>query len=344
MKLLTTFLKFIWNQKLIFIIVFILVVGGFFYLFQRSNNNQIEYIEVKKGNIKSIISASGTLAGKNTANLKFKSSGRLSFINVHVGEIAKKGVSIAGLDARDLQIDLRQAELSYLSKKASAEKAEDSVKNHQSDENFTQKETRTLAQAAQNIAFDELKSAKLALESAFLISPIEGIVTQAPFLSGQHIATTDTIVQIVDWSQVFFDAEVDEADISRIQIGQLAEVTLNSYPDRLFKGVISEIIPTTKTTASGSTIVIVRVDLQNPNIHLIPGLNGQVAVIEQEITNVLVLPQDVLVDDSAVYKKVNNKHEKVNITTGLASDTEIAVTSGLAENDLVVKDPGLINK
>lgn len=329
--------KKILSKKLVLITIPVLIV--LYLLWPKGSKVLVEYTEVKKGDVAEAVSASGVLNGKNTATLKFKSGGKLAYKNVSEGDSVNSGQVIAGLDTQDLNISLQEAENNYRATQATAEKAEDDVKDHASDETFAQKQTRTQAQAARDSAFDAVKAAKRAFQDAVIVSPISGVVTQTKPLAGQFVSATDTIAEVVDWSEVYFDTDVDEADISRVSLDQPVKVTLNSYPDKVFEGNVKEIGSSTKTTSSGSTVVTVRIDLHNPSIHLVSGLNGQAEIISKQVNNVLVIPQEALKDDNHVIAKTSQGPRLVEVKTGLKSDTDVEIISGLHEGEQVVINP-----
>jgi HlyD family secretion protein len=303
---------------------------------------QPQIIEVKKADIRSTISGSGTLTGANSATLKFLQGGKLAYINVKEGDRVKKGQVIAGLDTKELSITLQQARNTYTAKDATAKRAEDEAKGNDDDETFEQKEDRVLAQVDRDNAYDSMKKAERAFEDAIIVSPIAGIVTQASPLAGQTVTGADTIAQIVDESAIYFDAEVDETDIGQIKPNMMAEVTLDAYPDQIFKGVAEKIIPTTKTTDSGATVVIVQINLNSPNLTFVNGLNGQTDIITKELINVLIIPQEALIEDNMVYVKTGDTYQKVKVETGLSSEENIEITSGLSENQQIVTNPASI--
>jgi len=134
------------SKKKIIILIVLLVIGiGGFLLFGNKKKPVLQFAKVKRQDIRSTVSSSGNLTGKNTANLHFKSSGKLAYINVKEGDPVKPGQVIAGLDTQDLNIQLQQAQNTLRDKQAIAQKAEDDVKDHSADESFAQKVTRTLA-------------------------------------------------------------------------------------------------------------------------------------------------------------------------------------------------------
>lgn len=301
----------------------------------RPKQQTLQYASVQRQDIKSTVSSSGNLTGKNVADLKFKSSGKLAFINVKTGDKVYAYQTIAGLDTTQLEIDLQQAGNTLRDKQATAEKAEDDVKDHSKDETFTQKATRTTAQVARDNAFDETKAAEKALQDAYLVTPIPGIVTKAPFVGGQNVSTADVIAQVVDFSQIYFDTEIDESDIGKIELGQKAEVTLDAYPNKVFEGAVDQIIPQTETTSSGATIVKVRIKLTEPDITPINGLSGQAEIILSEAKNALVIPIEALGEENMVTVQNENIQQKIKVIPGIQTDTDVEIKEGLQEGDKI---------
>lgn len=337
------FLKFWRLPKKIWITALLILIGaGGYYFWPKPTKVPIQTVEVKTGNVKSTISSSGTLEGTDSADLRFKISGKLNSITVKPGEKVKKGQLIASLDTRDLQINLQQAYNTFIAKEATAKRVEDNVKDHASDENFTQSETRKAAQIARDNAYDDIKAAQRAIEDAYLYAPLSGIVTKADPNVGQIVGVTDLIAQIVDETEYVFEAEVDESDVGKIKPGQKAAVSINSYPDKTFEATVAKITPTTETTDSGATVVIVKLALGKPEINFVSGVNGQVDIILEELGNVLVIPVDALMDNDEVYVKKGDSYEQIKPELGLRSDTDVEVKSGLIAGDLVVTNPNAV--
>lgn len=331
------------TPPIIVILIILLGLAGYFLL--RPGPKPLEYASVNRQDIKSVISASGILTGKETVNLKFKGAGKLAYLKVKTGDKVKKGQAIAGLDTQDLSITLQQALNTLRDKQAAAEKVLDDVKNHDTDETFAQKATRTTAEVARDNAYDAVRAAKRAFQDSVILSPINGIVTQQADLSpGQIVSSSDLIAQITNFSEILFSADPDEADITKVKLGQKAEVTLNAYGDKVFAGKVKEILPQVKTTASGATTVTLKISLVNPEIEPIYGLNGQASIIVSESPNALVIPQEALAGDNEVFVKKDKKIIKKQVTLGIRSDTDVEITAGLSENEEVVKNPEQLPK
>ncbi len=331
-------LKLTRKKIILFTFLILLTILGFNFLTPKKVAS-LQLAQVKRESIQSVVSASGSLTGKNTANLKFKSSGRLTYINIKVGDKVSQWSVIAGLDTQQMAIELQQAQNTLRDKQAIVDKIHDEVKNHNEDETFTQRQTRTTAEVAADNAFDSVKAAQRAFQDAVILTPINGIVTQAIQVSGQTVSSADLIAQIVDTSEIYFDADIDEADISKIAAGQVAEVTLDAYANQVFNGSVDQILPQTKTTSQGATVVSVRIKLDSPDLTFVNGLSGQTSIITHSAAGALTIPQEALREDNSVVLSENGRLIPKKVEPGLQSDTQVEIKNGLAEGEKVVLNP-----
>ncbi len=327
-------------KKFLIPLILVLIVGGYFLLRPTpSKASQLQFAAVKKQDIASIVSSSGTLTGKNAVDLKFQSGGKLAYINVKAGDIVEAGEVIAGLDTQDLSIKLQQAQNTLRDKQAIVDKIHDDVKDHSADETFAQRVTRTTAEAAKDSAFDGVKAAQRAFQDAVIVSPISGTIAQSDFIPGQVVGGSDVIAKVVDFSSFRFDTDIDEADISKVSVGQPAEVTLDAFEDKTYNGTVSEIIPQTKTTSNGATVITVKIDLGDLAIAPVNGLSGQASIILAKDKNALTIPLEALRDDNTVVVRENGVLKSQKVETGIKSDTDVEIKSGLVEGERVVLNP-----
>ncbi len=340
--------KKVWIPGIIILLIVLYLVFK-----PQTPKEQPQIVQVKREDVQSKISGSGTLTGQDSVSLKFLGGGKLAYINVNEGDRVKKGQTIAGLDTQALSIQLQQAQNNLRSAQAAVEKTVDDTHLFQygnggfgnvgtANETETQKNNRTAAEVARDNAVESVNSAQRAFQDAVLTAPIAGLITQASPLAGQPISAADTVAQIVDDSSIYFDAEIDESDIGQIKQGMWAAVVLDAASDKTLWGQVEKIIPQIKTTSSGATVVIVRINLGKPDVTFVNGLSGQTDVITEEHKNVLAIPQDAIREDGTVYVKNGTEYQTVKIETGLTSDSDIEVKSGLSEGQQIVKNPASV--
>lgn len=330
------------RTKVIGIIIILVLI--FFVSKGQKKPATLTYQTVQENNIASQISASGILSGKNTATLHFNQAGKLNYLGVKNGDAVLKGQVIATLDATTQNAAYQQALNNRRNTQANVDYVHDQVKDHSGDETFAEKAARTAAEVANDNAYDSTLAAKKALDDTVIYSPISGvIVAQGKVSVGQNITGGDLIATVADFSAKRFEATVDESDIGSVQIGQDAQVTLNAYGDTVFAGKVAEIESTTETDSTGSITITVKIELTDPRISNIYGLNGNVNITTNSKQNVLTITQDALIDETHVYVRnpasAKATADKREIQTGIKSDTEVEVISGLSQGEQVVTNP-----
>ncbi len=329
------------NPKIKIITIILIIIALFFIFKGKGKTINPEFVEVKRNNISSKIDGSGILSGKTVSTLHFLSSGKLNYLSVKNGDKVTKGQTIAALDSTQLNSTLQQALNTRRNTQAAVDNVHDQVKDHSSDETFSQKATRTAAEVANDNAYDAVLSAQKAIRDATITAPFAGIIVgQNDINIGQNISAADVIAKVVDFSLKVFEATIDESDIGSVKIGQDAQITLNAYGETIFNGKVIEIDSQTQTESTGSITVTVKIQIDDPRINPIYGLNGQASIITNSKENVLTINQDALVDDNHVYiKNQLGKPELKEITIGIKSDTDVEILSGLSQNDQVVSNP-----
>lgn len=134
------------------------------------------------------------------------------------------------------------------------------------------------ARLAQAAAAVELT--KVRLDYASISSPLSGIVLSENVEPGEYVSPGTPVVTIGDLVNVWLRAYIDETDLGRVRVGQLVEVTTDTYPDKVYEGRIAfissqaEFTPKTVQTKKERVKLVyrVKVDITNTNMELKPGM------------------------------------------------------------------------
>lgn len=340
-----------WPKKYLAIgLILLLVATGFIFYSTRSDQKPSEVTTVRKGDLVAEVSAAGTLSGQKMIPLRFQTIGKLARVNVKEGDRVYAGQFLANLDNSDQLIALQQAQNTLRDKQAQLDKVLDDIHLFQYgmggfdnigtlNETMTQRQLRTTAEVVRDNAYDSVKLTQKALEDTLIIAPVGGIVTEVNFISGQNVSTQDVIITLINTSKIYFNAEVDEADIGKILPNQKANITLDSYPDQIFEGAIDQIIPQTITTSTGATVVIVKIKLNNTPEKFVNGLSGQASIEISRIEDTLIIPIEALKDDNSVFVQTNQGPQKRIVKIGIQTDTEVEIKDGISEENQVILNP-----
>jgi len=176
-----------------------------------------------------------------------------------------------------------------------------------------------------------------ARRSMTLRSPVSGIVTEKKAVQGMRFMPGEALYQITDLSSVWVLADVFEQDIAQVRQGAKAQVTLSSYPGKVFAGKIAFVYPT--LTAATRTVQV-RVELPNPGQLLKPGMFAQVELPVPAGGKVVTVPLSAVIDSGTrsivLVQAGEGRFEPRQVRTGARSDTYVEVLEGVKDGELVV--------
>jgi len=179
--------------------------------------------------------------------------------------------------------------------------------------------------------------AKLNLEKNILIAPFDGTVAQINGNLNENVSASPFIF-LVDTENLRLEANVDETDVAKIQVGQDATITLDALPGLQLRGKVTAIAPTS-TLQSGVVTYLIHVTLTDKNPRLRPGMTATASILVDQRTGVLYVPNRAIrvqrnmrtiqvLENGAVVEK--------QIRTGLSNEQFTEVVEGLKEGEQVV--------
>lgn len=169
-----------------------------------------------------------------------------------------------------------------------------------------------------------------------VFAPIDGFVVQKAAVIGMSFQAGTELYTLADLGKVWVLADVYEAELARVQVGQLAKATFAHLPNRAFEGAIKLVYPSvdpvTRTTK-------VRLELDNAGLELAPGMYATVTVTLPAAKG-LVVPREALVDTGELQyvflDKGGGRFEPRRVTTGARVGEKVEVKSGLVAGETVV--------
>ncbi len=183
-----------------------------------------------------------------------------------------------------------------------------------------------------------------------VVAPAGGIITNLTYTPGMVLATassstssstsgnTDRIAVIKTTGNPLAAFNVSEVDVSKVKIGQKVTITLDSISDKTFTGVVAS-VDKVGSTSNGVTNypVVIKFDTTSPEI--LPNMSATANIIIDSKSNVLVVPTSGVTTtsgQSTVRILRGGNPESVSVETGLSSDTQVEIVSGLSEGEEVV--------
>jgi len=351
--------------------------------------------QVKKTPIVEAVTANGKIQPEKEVKISPDVSGEIVELHVKEGDFVQKGVllfkikpeiyvsareraaaAVNSSKARQSQVEAQmiQAELSYNRSKKLFEE------NTISKSDFEQAESQyKVAKAEKESALYSVKSAEASLREAnenlvktTVYSPMTGTISSLSVELGERVIgatmmTGTEVLRVADLNRMEVVVEVNENDIIRVKLGDTAEVEVDAYLDRTFKGVVTEIANSAKTTTITSDqvtnfevrILILResyadlISEKSPSPFR-PGMSASVDIFTSRKADILTVPIQAVTTRTDTTKTVAAGAEEIrtlvfvsdgkyalarDVKTGIQDNVNIEILSGLAEGDTVIVQP-----
>ena len=366
------------NKKRIILIAVaaVIIVGGGVWLFGGAKaKHKVTYATatIHKGEISESVTATGTIEPVTEVEVGTQVSGIIDKIHVDYNSVVTKGQLIAEMDRVTLQSELASQRAAYNGAKAeyeyqkklyernktlnekqliAATDYEQSVYNYEKAKSNYESSQASLAKAERNLSY------------ATITSPIDGVVISKDVEEGQTVASgfeTPTLFTIAaDLTQMQVVADVDEADIGGVELGQRVEFTVDAYPNDTFQGEVTQIrlgeASSSTSTTSSTTVVTYEVVISapNPDLKLKPRLTANITIYTLDKRGVNSVPAaalrftparpivgaDAVINDCEGEHKLWTKEGNVftahPVSTGISNGSYTEITGGIEAGTEVI--------
>ncbi|HTF71727.1 MAG TPA: efflux RND transporter periplasmic adaptor subunit, partial [Edaphobacter sp.] len=158
-------------------------------------------------------------------------------------------------------------------------------------------------------------------------SPVTGYITERNALPNMYAEPSTKLYTVADLSRVWVYAQVFQNDVGRVKPGDTAQITVDSYPGRIFSGQIEEILP---QVDMATRTVRVRLAMENPGLKLKPGMFVNVDVKTS-------LGRQLIVPASAVFQSGTRQLVFLNHGNGSLEPKEITIGRRVGDDFVVLK-------
>ncbi len=349
---------------------------------KRLNTNRgtpVELAITQSREVRPSILASGLLAYKVEVNLTAEVLARVKSIAIKEGDIVEAGQLLMRLDpetynniiAREeagvrqnrISIDRQRAVLAL--RKQQSERSQRLADSQLIDRNRADEDRNNfvLAQADLRSSEEALQRASAVLNDAReqrakteIRSPILGRIVSLPIKVGEVAIPSNSsmagaqLMKIADTAGIKAEVKVDEADIAKISIGQIASVFAAAYPDQSLESVVEKIALTPTVDGQGRSYRVT-LDIRAPaSLILRSGMSARAVIFLGDGKASLAIPVEAVITESPEKDKIkryvwinnNGVAQKTLITTGLSDDRWESVASGLKLGQSIIIGPSKI--
>jgi HlyD family secretion protein len=276
--------------------------------------------EVKRGSIKSTVTATGTISPVTTVIVGSQLSGQIVEILADYNDKVSSGQILARLNSDQIRYrrDAAQADLAQARAMKSNQEAKVAEAELAFERQAKLKPSGAVSEAAYDTARTTLDAAKAQLQVAAakieqvtavlhqvevdlkntdIRSPVDGVIIQRSVELGQTVAASlqsPTIFTIADdLRRMEIAVSVDETDVGRVKPGQWVTFTVSAYPGREFEGMVKNVRLGSQTVSNVVTYTAI-VSIENPKMELLPGMTASVKIETDARTDVLLAPNAAL--------------------------------------------------
>jgi len=295
------FFGWFWRHKVWSSLILLCLIGGGAWWFFSSRPEKPEYVTVKvsRGDLRQIVTATGEINPVNTISVGSQVSGTIADIFVDYNSHVTKGQKLLEIEPSVLQASVDEAKASLESAQSQLNLAKNDYERSKTlyDEGFIARAEMEQSQTNYEQAVQSVKRmqsqydrAVTNLGYATITSPVDGTVISRKVDKGQTVAasfqTPDLFEIAEDLTKMQIETAVSEADIGVIKEGQQVNFTVDAYPRKTFNGVVKQ-VRLSPTTTSNVVVYTVVIDVDNTDLHLMPGMTAFVTILVSEQRDVL---------------------------------------------------------
>ena len=300
------------------------VLGGVGYWWMREaeDRTQVTYVSepVVRGDLTVTVTATGTIEPTNLVEVSSELSGTMAEVLVDFNDTVKAGQILARLDTVQLDAELAVQKASHAAAEAQMTSAQASLLEAQAEfeiarqldergvtsrvnltaaEATLQRARAQFASAKANVdlAQAQLEAQQAVLSKATIVAPIDGIILDRAVDAGQIVAASLSAPELFtiaeDLSQMELQADVAEADIGRISVGDSAKFTVDAYDERPFPARISMVRYAPDSTEGLVTYKAI-LSVENDDLSLRPGMTATAEIIVAQYEDVALVPNAAL--------------------------------------------------
>jgi HlyD family secretion protein len=271
-----------------------------------SKGPRYESVAVSRGDIQEHVTASGSLSALVSVDVGSQVSGKITHLYVDFNSPVHKGQLVAEIDPTVYEAQLQQAQGDLASARADVTLKGQNLQRKKilvplkaASQLDLDQAVAELAQAEATVTIKEaaLHSAQANLGYCKITAPVDGIVISRKVDEGQTvIAAMSTPVLFTvaqDITKMNITADISEADIGQVKVGQEVEFGVDAFPNEVFHGKVSQVRKSPTTTQNVVTYQTI-IAVANPEQKLFPGMTADVSILVLERDNVLKVPNAAL--------------------------------------------------
>ena len=363
------------NKRIKYIIIILLaIVGGFlFYKNVYIVKTTYKTLSPKVANLDIKVFGIGNVSAKDIYSITAQTGGKIISILTDEGQWVKKGDLLITIDPVDMpelvqemliSVEKTKSELKALIKESESLNAQKELalityKRYEKlvKQSFVSKSEFDKAKTDLNALTAQLEATLVRIESSKIevqrtqknadslktklsrfqiYAPVDGYVISKSAEVAQNVASSTTILKIVDPKTLWIKAYIDEKISGDIKVGQKAEITLRSQSNKQFTGSVKRIVAQSDAVTQEREINVAFDELPIP---FYINEQARVTINAKTISNAITIPLNTIkVEDGkeGVWTLIDNKAYFKELNIQAKGDNEAAIISGIKTEDIII--------
>ena len=363
------------NKRIKYIIIAILVIVGIVLFYKNVYIVKTTYktLSPKVANLDIKVFGIGNVSARDIYSITAQTGGKIISILTDEGQWVKKGDLLITIDPVDMpelveemliSVEKTKSELKALIKESESLNAQKELalityKRYEKlvKQSFVSKSEFDKAKTDLNALTAQLEATLVRIESSKIevqrtqknadslktklsrfqiYAPVDGYVISKSAEVAQNVASSTTILKIVDPKTLWIKAYIDEKISGDIKVGQKAEITLRSQSNKQFTGSVKRIVAQSDAVTQEREINVAFDELPIP---FYINEQARVTINAKTISNAITIPLNTLkVEDGkeGVWTLIDNKAYFKELNIQAKGDNEAAIISGIKTEDIII--------
>lgn len=305
----------------------------------------VQVLPARLGNVTDSVEAVGTARANESVVVTAKQPGNVAVIAFKEGQRVRTGELLIGLETREREADLDQAQAEFeqvMAMRDDARQRLDRARSLRGGGNVTEARIDELdaalraAEGRVHAAEARVRALQARLDDVRIVAPFAGRVGLRQVSLGALIQSGAPITTLDDVSRIKLDFSVPETFVGRLRLGLTVFARSDAFPKRAFEGSITAI-----DTRVDPVTRAVRVNalFDNPDETLKPGMFLSVELVLEKRDNVILVPEEAIVPEGTrhfVFVVRDGRLRRTEVKLGARLEGEVEVVQGLAAGAEVV--------
>ncbi|NQD36952.1 efflux RND transporter periplasmic adaptor subunit [Permianibacter sp. IMCC34836] len=351
--------RLIWLAAIAVTVVVIMVLGGN----RPANVSTTSVVNVWPSQPITVLNATGYVAAQRKAAVASKGTGRLEWLGVREGSVVKQGEVIARLENSDVKAQVEQAQANAAVARSQLQEAEAELRNTElafkrakeliaqklistsdydlADARYAQAKAAVAARrSAIQAAEANVRVTQVALENTSIRAPFDGVVLTknanvgdvlSPFNTG--LDSKGAVVSMADMNTLEVEADVSEASLGKVKLGQACEIQLDGLPEVRLLGEVASMVPSVDRSKA---TVMFKIRFVETDARVLPDMSAKVAFLERTLAADERKPR-MGVNPQAI-RSVDNRKEVLRVRDGKLEVIAVTVASMLGDAQIISGD------